>query len=92
MADLEKKSPCDECPGEYLAGTCASITELGRCSQELRRKALEEYESLPKIHGELCELNGFLTLLYNLSNMDRTLKEAGFKPGEKVEMLIRKVK
>lgn len=51
MTDIEKKSPCDGCPGENLAGTCASITGLGRCNQVLRRKALEEYESLPKVHG-----------------------------------------
>jgi len=51
MTRIEKKNPCDGCPGDDLAGTCASIKELGRCGQELRRKALAEYESLPKIHG-----------------------------------------
>ena len=60
--------------------------------REIVNLARQEYESLPKIPGELCELSCSLVLLYNLSEMERTLKEAGFKPGDKVEMSIRKVK
>ena len=51
----EPVSPCENCEGDGLAGTCASISELGRCPLKYRkeeglvseedtlRKASEEY-------------------------------------------------
>ena len=31
-------SPCENCEGDKLAGTCASISELGRCPLKYRKK------------------------------------------------------
>ena len=55
-------------------------------------KCAEEYESLPKIRGWAYTFGDGLSLDFELSKMARVLKKAGFKPGDKVEMLIRKVK
>ena len=34
----EPVSPCENCEGDGLAGTCASISELGRCPLKYRKK------------------------------------------------------
>lgn len=36
----EPASPCDTCPGNELAGTCASISELGRCPLKYRKASV----------------------------------------------------
>lgn len=55
------KFPCDECDGDGLAGTCASIQSLGRCPLEYRKKeepVNEDQEKAAKQYRDFREKCG----------------------------------
>lgn len=72
-------------------------------NERIRRKELREayckggnrvkfeYESLPKIHGIIASCGTLFIPDYNIPETGRVLKEAGFRPGDKFEFLIRKI-
>ena len=58
-------SPCNECEGNDLAGTCASITELGRCPLKYRKEepVSDDLEEAAFNYAEACKYDGGEKLL-----------------------------
>ena len=61
----EQESPCNTCEGDKLAGTCASITELGRCPLKYRKENATSEIDFEKEYKEFVENDSVYNKLVN---------------------------